>query len=296
MTDPRDPTRLRDLDPLLREAFDTVRSEQPSSATVEAMIRAVEQATLGPAIPGEPLSTSSVTKFALLKSQVAKLIVIAGVSSGLLWTLPSLRTPASDGASPAPASPAAPVPSSSSSQRVSPAADERTPPRDARIEPATSERRSRMERETSVHVRKPAPSRPRDAQRSVAVQNVATRSDALPASDDVVLDPAHKPDRDRSASEPRPAEPVRPIDELTLLEEAQRALRSSPQRALELTAQHEREYPNGAYLQEREQIAIEALFGAGRISAMRARAERFRRAFPGSAHNARITELLELQR
>lgn len=81
--------------------------------------------------------------------------------------------------------------------------------------------------------------------------------------------------------------------ELELLEQAQQALRDAPLLALELTARHRREYPKGGFIQEREQIAIEALFDLGDTAALRARASRFRTSFPRSAHNARIEELLE---
>ena len=289
MTDPRDPTRLRDLDPLLRQAFDLARDDQPSTATVEAMIRAVEQATLGPPVPGEPLSTAA-PKLALLNSQTMKLLVIVGVSSGLLWTVPSMRSPASDLALPVPAGPTAtPVPSSSSSTREQPPSDHAGTSRQ-RLEPLTLSPRSSRLRSTDAakreRARKPARSGQHDRHRGVAVVSPSTHTAASPARD---------PDDRGPASERAAAEHRQLVDELTLLEEAQRALRNSPDRALELTAQHEREYPDGGYAQEREQIAIEALFNAGHAAAMRARAARFRRTFPGSAHNARITELLELQ-
>jgi outer membrane protein assembly factor BamD (BamD/ComL family) len=52
--------------------------------------------------------------------------------------------------------------------------------------------------------------------------------------------------------------------------------------ALAATAQHERKFPNGALVQEREAMAVRALMLLGRAAEARARAERFRTRFPES--------------
>jgi hypothetical protein len=82
--------------------------------------------------------------------------------------------------------------------------------------------------------------------------------------------------------------------EFSLLEQAQRALRSDPQRALDLTDRDIQLYPTGPLAQEREVIAIEALVQRGRRDEARARAARFFEAFPGSAHGPRIASMLDL--
>ncbi len=81
--------------------------------------------------------------------------------------------------------------------------------------------------------------------------------------------------------------------EFSLLEQAQRALRTEPQRALDLADRDAAESPLGALAQEREVIAIEALEKLGRGRDARARARRFFRTFPGSAHGPRIAALLD---
>jgi hypothetical protein len=129
------------------------------------------------------------------------------------------------------------------------------------------------------------PSRTHATSRATAQRDAAPRTPALSASAPVAA---------RSVV-PGPGASVTHLGELELLEAAQQALRESPKRALGLTEQHRRDYPKGAFVQEREQIAIEALFGAGRFAAMRARAVEFRRSFPGSAHSIRIDELLRGQ-
>ncbi|HLY52145.1 MAG TPA: hypothetical protein VKQ31_03960, partial [Steroidobacteraceae bacterium] len=73
------------------------------------------------------------------------------------------------------------------------------------------------------------------------------------------------------------------VAERLLLDAARTALASDRlAAALEATAQHEREYPDGAMVQEREAIAIRALVGLGRSGEARERVARFRARFPES--------------
>lgn len=80
--------------------------------------------------------------------------------------------------------------------------------------------------------------------------------------------------------------------EIALLQQAQAELGANPGRSLALTQQHARRFPGGAFSQEREAIAIQALAGLGRTAEARARAERFAAAFPGSAYVRRFEVLL----
>ena len=81
-------------------------------------------------------------------------------------------------------------------------------------------------------------------------------------------------------------------DELGLLGRAQTALETDAGRALALTSDHERKFANGALVQEREVIAIDALLRLGRRTEAQARAERFHRQFPASVHGRRVDVLL----
>lgn len=72
--------------------------------------------------------------------------------------------------------------------------------------------------------------------------------------------------------------------EAELLERARASSTSDPNKALGLTREHARRFPHGLLAQEREVIAIEALRHLGRQTEADARAERFRQAYPGSAH------------
>jgi hypothetical protein len=76
--------------------------------------------------------------------------------------------------------------------------------------------------------------------------------------------------------------------EAALLEQARRALAGDPERALTLTRQHQRQFPNGVLRQEREVIAIAALRKLGRVSEANTRANSFDQQFPDSAHRRAV--------
>jgi len=81
--------------------------------------------------------------------------------------------------------------------------------------------------------------------------------------------------------------------ELALLDEAFRALRASdPQAALAAAARHEAAFPQGAFVQERELIVVEALLALGRRDEANARGEAFLATYPTSSHRLRIEQLL----
>jgi hypothetical protein len=82
------------------------------------------------------------------------------------------------------------------------------------------------------------------------------------------------------------------VGELELLMRARRVVKANPARALDLADEHASQFPDGAFGQEREVIAIDALARLGRIDAAAARADRFRQSHPGSAYIARIDEIL----
>src|SRR5262249_43904909 len=82
--------------------------------------------------------------------------------------------------------------------------------------------------------------------------------------------------------------PANPRSEAALLRQARELLPVDPARALELTRQDEREFPNGQLAQERETIAIEALERSGRTDEARARARAFEARFPDSVHLRKV--------
>jgi hypothetical protein len=80
------------------------------------------------------------------------------------------------------------------------------------------------------------------------------------------------------------------LSEAELLQRAQVSLAGDPARALGLTAEHQRRFPRGALVQEREVIAIEALKRLGREQAAAERAAAFAARYRGSVHRSRLRE------
>jgi hypothetical protein len=92
-----------------------------------------------------------------------------------------------------------------------------------------------------------------------------------------------------------PSSPAANQDELVLLARAQALLAKDANATLALAAEHERTFSGGVLVQEREVMAIDALLRLGRKADAIARAERFHRQFPTSAHRRRVDVLLEVR-
>ena len=107
--------------------------------------------------------------------------------------------------------------------------------------------------------------------------------DDLPSASSPPAAPSAPPPED-------PAEQERA--EVALLDRAQASLSSSPSDTLARCDEHAKRFANGALVQEREVLAIDALIRLGRRSEAEARAERFKQAFPRSAQLRRIEALL----
>ncbi|MCB9603735.1 MAG: hypothetical protein H6722_12225 [Sandaracinus sp.] len=96
--------------------------------------------------------------------------------------------------------------------------------------------------------------------------------------------------RSTASSSPRETS-SRSLSEPALLERARRLLASAPQRTLALARAHERRFPEGALIEERELLAIEALVGVGRVDEAERRARRFLRRWPDSVQARRVREV-----
>ena len=79
-----------------------------------------------------------------------------------------------------------------------------------------------------------------------------------------------------------------PATELELVQQAQAALASDPQRALAITREQGRLYPDGDYVQEREVFAVEALSRLGQKDEAWQRAVALVRRYPRTPHVARL--------
>lgn len=142
-------------------------------------------------------------------------------------------------------------------------------------------------REESVaprRVRRPAPSEALVAEPSPVEASPAEATEASSSTSSATA-------RSAEASDVPTAAPPAPT-ELGLLAEARRVLRSTPSQTLRLTNEHRERFDRGALVEEREVLAIEALVRLEREPQASARAERFRRRFPGSIHASRLSAIL----
>lgn len=85
---------------------------------------------------------------------------------------------------------------------------------------------------------------------------------------------------------------VVPPSEVDLLKRARAAVASNPARALTLARRHGAEFPNGAFAQERDFIAISALVRLGRTGEAKALASSFRARYRRSAYLPQLERLL----
>jgi hypothetical protein len=145
-----------------------------------------------------------------------------------------------------------------------------------------------------VHAQAAVPAAPPKVMPVVALESVAP-APAAPAR----VEPHRKPPRLRlrapqvaSAAPAAAATPTDPEAELALLRRALASLPHHPKQSLDLVAEHERDYAQGIFGQEREVIAIDALLALQQTSAAEARARAFLARYPRSAHAPRIRTLL----
>jgi hypothetical protein len=96
-----------------------------------------------------------------------------------------------------------------------------------------------------------------------------------------------------SASEGAPLAASTVVEsEIELLKQARSALGADPLQAFALSERCRAQYPNGAFAQEREYIAISALVRLGRPDDARSRASVFRMHYPNSAYLPRLARML----
>jgi len=79
--------------------------------------------------------------------------------------------------------------------------------------------------------------------------------------------------------------------EIDLLARAQEAVRARPAETLALCQQHKAEFANGRFTQEREALAIEALFYLDRRGEAERRWNDFQQRYPASNHRIHLAEL-----
>lgn len=139
------------------------------------------------------------------------------------------------------------------------------------------------------------PSQPEPADIAARVpEPLATdREPSIPTIDVRSLpDPKMPAELRKVGSDPVKAVLPEEASEDALLHRAHAASLSDPRKALALTAEHARRFPNGMLVQEREVLAIEALARLGRRDDARARATAFSASYPGSPYQSRVDDAL----
>lgn len=90
----------------------------------------------------------------------------------------------------------------------------------------------------------------------------------------------------------KPAPPPPPATELELVQRAQAALASDPDRVLGITSEHARAYPQGELVQEREVLAVEALSRLGRNDEAIRRSRALVQRYPRTPYAARLEKAI----
>jgi hypothetical protein len=133
---------------------------------------------------------------------------------------------------------------------------------------------------TPRETRVPAAQTRREPRTRAVHKTVERPVSSEPSSDRELAD---KPSLSRAAGE---------VDELALLQRAQRALRDAPRRALDLAAQHRALYPHGDFAEERDVTILDALARVHDDDALRAGARAFLQHYPNSFHTEHVRRLL----
>ena len=225
--EPSDPPRIIDEDPpeALLELVRAKRRRGPSDATMRRLSERFEAAgLLARPAPDVTVASRVETKLTWYKHG----LVAVAVASGLVFSWRAMQAPPAPGIASA-------VPSR---VEVTEPALQTTDPDQAR--PAVDDTPA------------PAVLSVEDLPRAPETSASAVARAAIPTSPKQAARP--EPTSERAPSREVPSE----------LEIIQTALRTDPERALAATHEHERIYPSGELLQEREVLAVEALSRLGR--------------------------------
>ncbi|MBW2463959.1 MAG: hypothetical protein JRH11_20085 [Deltaproteobacteria bacterium] len=113
--------------------------------------------------------------------------------------------------------------------------------------------------------------------------------ESSPIPEPAAVDPEPPSPANPAAGPPPPAPPP---TETELIDEARSLLRTTPRAALRKLSAHERRFPAGQLVGERELLALEALDALGEHEARRTRAQRFIANYPRSPYRRVAEEIL----
>lgn len=145
-------------------------------------------------------------------------------------------------------------------------------------------------------MRRPVTSQPAPVRRQPAAASVVPTPTPVPAPPPALASPA--PDEERLGS-PSPSRRLgrAAVEELRLLDRARQSdARGDYAGVLDMTAEHERHFPDGRLAEEREVLRVRALVSLGRDSEARQAASKFRHEFPRSVLLRRLDDMLKPSR
>jgi len=246
---PLEPTRLADeVSEEMRDALRIIREEAPGAPAIDRMTKRLAAAGALVA-PSEASAPRIAPRLATYTRALAALAVVGGLA--LSWRV--LEWPSTNVAAPSVAA--------ASGDRVATdtAAEEPAPARRADEPPTPTLSVEQLPTAT-------VPAAPVASTGSGA--GVRTPKETMLTSSDVLSPPL--------------------ASELELLQRAQAAVHTEPERALSITSEQARAYPAGEFIQEREVIAVEALARLGRKDEALRRARALVSRFPRTPYGDRL--------
>jgi hypothetical protein len=282
----RDPPRLLQSarDAHVREALQAASARTPSAAQLDALAAKVSAASA---------ASSSTGFFAQLLGQTTAIkvsLAVIALGSALWLSLRPSPVPADAHRSPLGAVPVAPQARAALALRAQPAQLERAAT-EAKVQAALPARPA-LSKEPASSLAKPS-SAPRARAAGVRRVRATDARAAVAESPSSERAPADDPVEDPVEDAVAAPEPRQAPSELALLGRVQGLLARDPDAALALLEEHRDSFPRGAFSEEREALAIDALRRLGRRVELRARAQAFLARYPASPHCDRIRAWLE---
>jgi hypothetical protein len=277
------PLSAADADPELMELLDAGRSELPTPEQLDALAASIGPFAGPPSAPPSPVAATgaSVAGASTGLKIVAAIVIAGGVGIGAWWAWPANEGTAERQSSRVETPAAREVRRRAADPRSGP---DSPPAALARVAaPAPPGEAGAAPRDEAS----PAAELPRAAASSARVAPSGSRAvGGHEASGGLVASP---PAITPGAGVPPSSSPV--PTELELLDRAQSTLRSNPAAALDALDRHATVHPYGVLEQEREVLAIEALYRLGRGEEAGRRADRFEARWPRSAQIRRVRVL-----
>jgi hypothetical protein len=280
MKETRDPPRLKlGAEGPLKDALSALETGAPS---VESMAHMSERLSPWFQAPPPGPGLASLTKLGVL--------AVIAASTWVAWSSWH-GSPPSTRAVPSSAAPVAQQPPTASAGGTAPASSAIQQQR----EPAAIDQPERAASVPSRSVKRSAPRRPvvSSARAGSAPATIAAHAAAPGPEPELPPAPQEPVTRETASSsvaaaaasvpDSRERVPVA-LDEAALLRKARSLAKDDPRAALQLVAEHERRFPSGMLVQERELLAVELLHTLSRERESRARLQAFRARFPDSIY------------